>query len=296
MHAQNSREMMHMSEYKRKQVLSTESSWLSSSTNQDDDKPAVRDLLVYYARHSTMHGVPSIVGSRLYRGRRLFWCFVVCVMALLLVTVIFWQMSDFYRYPTVTRVNVHYVTEQDFPAVTICDLNIFSKMFVSERDHHTQHQLAQLTEVPGLSKVSSILKIMEKLTPNDTRQNRPRPDQADSDRRSVESILKAIGDMITDGLYCSWGDFHWENCSVGLTTRVTEMGVCFTVDTRRLYKKRPAEQQCHNNNNNNDDNSNNNNKNNDDDDNNNNNSNNNHTATERGETGLEPEPPWAVAW
>ena len=34
------------------------------------DQKGVKNLLVYYARHSTMHGIPSIVGSKLYRGRR----------------------------------------------------------------------------------------------------------------------------------------------------------------------------------------------------------------------------------
>lgn len=53
-------------------------------------------------------------------------------MAILLVTVIYWQMSDFYRFPTVTSVNVRYVTENDFPAVTICDLNVFNKQFIEQ--------------------------------------------------------------------------------------------------------------------------------------------------------------------
>ena len=60
---------------------------------------------------------------------------MVCVMAILLVTVIYWQMSDFYRYPTVTSVNVNYVTEGDFPAVTICDLNMFNKYVKREMWH-----------------------------------------------------------------------------------------------------------------------------------------------------------------
>ncbi|KAL8579748.1 hypothetical protein ACOMHN_066561 [Nucella lapillus] len=41
------------------------------------------------------------------------------------------------------------------------------------------------------------------------------------------------------GLYCAWGDFYWEDCNVGLTVRVTDMGVCFTVDTRKLVKPHP---------------------------------------------------------
>jgi hypothetical protein len=38
------------------------------------------------------------------------------------------------------------------------------------------------------------------------------------------------------GLFCAWGDYYWEDCSAGLTTRITDMGVCFTIDTRKLVK------------------------------------------------------------
>ncbi|GFN75923.1 degenerin unc-8, partial [Plakobranchus ocellatus] len=72
------------------------------STEDDDDDDNVKDLLVYYAKNSTMHGIPTIVGSELYRGRHIFWIIVVCVMAIFLGTVIYWQMSDYYDYPTVT--------------------------------------------------------------------------------------------------------------------------------------------------------------------------------------------------
>ncbi|GFS10528.1 hypothetical protein ElyMa_001325400 [Elysia marginata] len=34
------------------------------------DDSNVQDLLVYYAKNSTMHGIPTIVGSELYRGRQ----------------------------------------------------------------------------------------------------------------------------------------------------------------------------------------------------------------------------------
>ncbi|XP_012940280.1 uncharacterized protein LOC101849139, partial [Aplysia californica] len=67
------------------------SSWLGQSQER-------QDLLVYYARNSTMHGIPSIVGSKLYRGRHIFWIIIVCMMALFLGTVIYWQMSDYYNY------------------------------------------------------------------------------------------------------------------------------------------------------------------------------------------------------
>ncbi|XP_076455797.1 bile acid-sensitive ion channel-like [Babylonia areolata] len=236
MYDQNSRDMLHMTDYTgKRRVLRSQSSGPASPTNQDGEKPAVRDLLVYYARHSTMHGIPSIVGSRLYRGRRIFWCCVVCVMAMLLVTVIYWQMSDFYRYPTVTSVNVQYVDEDDFPAVTICDLNMFNKLFIEQLDEATQQHMTYLTEISGIFHTVG-QRLLDKLLLNDSL---PHSSDPDADRIIVQSLFNATIAMIEKeggGLQCSWGDFYWENCSVGLQTRVTDMGMCFTVDTRKLVK------------------------------------------------------------
>ncbi|PVD35949.1 hypothetical protein C0Q70_02918 [Pomacea canaliculata] len=201
---------------------------------EDAGEAAVKDLLVYYARHSTMHGIPSIVGSRLYRGRRVFWIGVVCVMAILLVTVIYWQMSDFYRFPTVTSVNVRYVTENDFPAVTICDLNVFNKQFIEQLDIATQMRMTYLTEIPG------IFHLVGKVVLDTLRQRHNVTESShQKDEETVASLLKMTQQMIEvdgGGLYCAWSDHYWENCSVAMDTRVTDMGVCFTVDSRKLVK------------------------------------------------------------
>ncbi|KAK7093044.1 hypothetical protein V1264_008700 [Littorina saxatilis] len=162
---------LNMKDYnEKKRVLSAKDSSHMPSEQEESESPAVRDLLVYYARHSTMHGIPSIVGSRLYKGRRIFWCVVVCVMAILLVTVIYWQMSDFYRYPTVTSVNVNYVNEDDFPSVTICDLNMFNKMFIDELDVRTQMQMTYLTEITGIFHLVG-RRVLDKLLKNVTVQS-----------------------------------------------------------------------------------------------------------------------------
>ncbi|RUS79052.1 hypothetical protein EGW08_013178, partial [Elysia chlorotica] len=63
--------------------------FLDSEPEVEDDSN-IQDLLVYYAKNSTMHGIPSIVGSELYRGRHFFWITVVGVMAIFLGTVIYW--------------------------------------------------------------------------------------------------------------------------------------------------------------------------------------------------------------
>ncbi|KAK6182491.1 hypothetical protein SNE40_010170 [Patella caerulea] len=191
----------------------------------------VRDLLVHYAKHSTMHGVPSIVGSKLYRGRNIFWVIVVLVMGALLVTTIYVQLSDYYRYPTVTSVNVNYLEEDDFPAITVCDLNIFNKAFVSKMDDRTQKYMTFLTEISGIYHLVG-KRFLRALVKGD--KSPPTNKTADD---IVQTLFEQVNDMIKGtGLKCAWGDYYWENCDSALTTRVTEMGICFTVDTRKLVR------------------------------------------------------------
>ncbi|XP_071104046.1 acid-sensing ion channel 5-like [Haliotis cracherodii] len=198
----------------------------------EPDKKGVKNLLIYYARHSTMHGIPSIVGSRLYRGRSIFWCIVVMVMAILLVTVIYCQMSDFYRYPTVTSVNVRYVDEEDFPAVTICDLNVFNKEFMDKMDKHTQMAMPYLTEISG------IFHLVGKILLDKILQNEGMPPSNKTADDIVDALLGDVEKMVVEsGLKCAWGDYYWEDCGDALTTRITEMGLCFTINTRNLTRR-----------------------------------------------------------
>ncbi|XP_059145396.1 acid-sensing ion channel 5-like [Physella acuta] len=207
--------------------------------DNDDEEPVKltnRDLLVYYAQNSTMHGVPSIVGSELYRGRHIFWMFVVCVMALFLGTVIYWQMSDYYNYPTVTSVDISYVTENDFPSVTFCDQNIMNRNEVKGlKDDLTAFYLAELTEITGI--------YMNQVRPIKKKMQKP----AATNRSSSE----LVGNYLRDSLIrfkiamskpenqpvCSWGDYYWTPCPF-VSFRVTQMGLCGTLNVRDLPRNR----------------------------------------------------------
>ncbi|KAH9519250.1 hypothetical protein Btru_075052 [Bulinus truncatus] len=199
--------------------------------DEDDEEEPVKDLLVYYAQNSTMHGVPSIVGSELYRGRHVFWMFVVCIMALFLGTVIYWQMSDYYKYPTVTSVDIRYVGPKDFPAVSFCDPNILNAFEVkSLNDNFTSYYLAKLTEVTGFYHRFA-KDLMNKV---------PIPQKNDSINTS-ETIPNMYQKNIRkfksprNKFYCSWGDYFWSECPCS-TPRLTTMGLCATVDVSKLAK------------------------------------------------------------
>ncbi|BFZ22505.1 hypothetical protein BsWGS_25544 [Bradybaena similaris] len=198
--------------------------------DDDDDDQPVKDLLMYYAKNSTMHGIPTIVGSELYRGRHIFWSCVVCVMALLLGTVVYFQMRNYYDYPTVTSVDIRYVGENDFPAVTFCNLNYLDGRLVKKHmDSYSAYHLTKLIEISGLYH-TLFKRMLDKEVP-------PSPGN-----QSTASQIQAVIDETTrlisrTRLLCSWGDIFWKTCPA-VTPKVTDMGVCFMVDVRKLLKKK----------------------------------------------------------
>ncbi|CAG5136033.1 unnamed protein product [Candidula unifasciata] len=176
-----------------------------------------------------MHGIPTIVGSELYRGRHIFWSCVVCVMAFLLGTVIYFQMRNYYDYPTVTSVDVRYVGENDFPAVTFCDLNYFDGKFVRKYlDNYTTFHLTRLTEITGFYH-----RFFEELF---DKVEQPVKNQS-SDLLIQKLINRTLRLISRSPMTCSWGDHYWTPC-LAATPRVTEMGVCFTVDVRKLAREK----------------------------------------------------------
>ena len=65
------------------------------------------------------------------------------------------------------------------------------------------------------------------------------PETNSSAEDLVNTLLGNVNAMIHGtGLRCAYGDYYWEDCSVAMETRITEMGVCFTIDTRKLARNK----------------------------------------------------------
>ncbi|KAJ1126353.1 hypothetical protein NDU88_004761 [Pleurodeles waltl] len=85
-------------------------------------KPSLRAICAHTLRHTTAHGIPSILRSR-GRLQRCCWAgFVLFVLACMV-----WQCSQliatFLRYPTQEKVTMVNSPRLAFPAVTFCNLN-----------------------------------------------------------------------------------------------------------------------------------------------------------------------------
>ncbi|RUS79051.1 hypothetical protein EGW08_013177, partial [Elysia chlorotica] len=128
-------------------------------------------------------------------------------------------------------VDIHYVTEDDFPAITVCDPNYINTRILRHvvKDNFTLFQLTKLTELPGfyhrfLHKLKGKLQVPKQENISST----------DQIIRLLEFSRKVFGSPKLNPLYCSWGDFHFKEHCPGSISRLTEMGPCSTIDTRKI--------------------------------------------------------------
>nr|XP_039255277.1 acid-sensing ion channel 5-like [Styela clava] len=67
--------------------------------------------------------------------RRLIWLCLLLAGSAYCVYVTISNVNNFYDYPTITTTTTHYVTQLDFPAVTICDYNIFQRSRITQEEY-----------------------------------------------------------------------------------------------------------------------------------------------------------------
>ena len=54
--------------------------------------------------------------------------------------------------------------------------------------------------------------------------------------KALDTALKLLGSPKFSPLYCSWGDYHFKEHCPGSYSRITEMGPCSTIDTRKIVR------------------------------------------------------------
>ena len=90
------------------------------------DLDSANAVLVDYSGVTTAHGIPRIITSKSVKSR-LFWSFVTLIAS----GAFLWQGSllllDFNKHPYTTQINVVARTELQFPAVTVCNMNMMRR-------------------------------------------------------------------------------------------------------------------------------------------------------------------------
>ena len=70
----------------------------------------------------------------------------------------------------------------------------------------------------------------------------PRPERSNTTddelmRKVIKLSMILLGSPRHNPLYCSWGDYHFKEHCPGSYSRVTEMGPCNTIDTRKIVRE-----------------------------------------------------------
>ncbi|XP_070553623.1 acid-sensing ion channel 4-B-like [Ptychodera flava] len=85
-----------------------------------------------YANDTTLHGLKYAVNSKYGAFRRTVWALVVAVMVAIFTASMVNAFMEFQKREVSTVIKINYVSDLDFPAVTICNYNQFRKSVVNE--------------------------------------------------------------------------------------------------------------------------------------------------------------------
>ncbi|KAL9964428.1 hypothetical protein ACROYT_G028070 [Oculina patagonica] len=163
-----------------------------------------------FVESSTLHGLQHVFKSQTAL-RRIIW-------ALLLLSGIGWfsyqsskLLAKYYSYPVTTKVTLVYEDAPQFPAITICNFNMFRLSLVKAKGYEDLFTYV-LRKARGID------------TSNDT------VDLSKFDRLNVSKFHFDTGHQIKDTL----GDCTWngEHCSYrNFTAVLTSMGLCHTFNS-----------------------------------------------------------------
>lgn len=176
---------------------------------------AIKQKWKSFVGSSTLHGLQHVFTGR-NLTRRILW-------ALFLLAGITWfslqshkLLTKYFRYPVATKVNLVYEDTPDFPAVSICNFNMFKKSVVTAR---------------GYDKVLNY--ITKKSKGLDTSNNTV--DRSKYDGVDLTEMYVTAGHQIEDTLSsCVWNGAGGELCDHrNFTAVLTSMGLCHTFNSGR---------------------------------------------------------------
>ncbi|KAK7097714.1 acid-sensing ion channel 1-like isoform X2 [Littorina saxatilis] len=215
----------------------------------DDTKATegAKGIWVFYRSSATIHGVAQVAGPPLYSFRKWIWLFLVLSMGTGLCVILFIQVQRLASFPTRTSVRAEFDDEVPFPAVTLCNLNQFTKSRLP-LDPGLRYLIKLLSEA---SVIGQETYTSTTTTPQPQTDLNPTSKNADISSSRVPRWSNITGPELhqivwdtaqdtSDFLYlCSW-ERQIVPCREMFEATLTDLGVCFTFNGRGVggrYKK-----------------------------------------------------------
>lgn len=146
---------------------------------------------------------------------RLIWVILTLAMATTLIGMLYIQFSNYAKNPTLTKINAAFHKELDFPAVTICNLNMFQRSIVNCTGHQNADYMfdlfKQLSDVATLEHIISMNQVRGSLS-------------GEILRKCAIEYSNKLEDLL---VLCLW-DGMLKNCSAIFQMTITEYGICYT--------------------------------------------------------------------
>ena len=190
------------------------------SWDQESSKTiAIREKWNNYVEHATLHGIQYVFTSSTI-WRRVLWAFFL----LSGIGYFSFQSSkllkEYFSYPVNTKVSLEYETSPEFPAVTICNFNIFRQSIIDRiRFGEDIIKYTQRHKIAGLDGIQG---------------NGSKIDWSRFENLSMSHLYATGGHQMKDMLMdCSW--IGEETCTYrNFTPVLTSMGLCHTFNSGKI--------------------------------------------------------------
>ncbi|XP_072014236.1 acid-sensing ion channel 1A-like [Amphiura filiformis] len=193
---------------------------------QNDEMEKVdNSLFVRYSAETSFSGLKHVAENSSAR-RRLIWLLVVLLALSGLMYQIVRSTEKFMRRPTSTKLTYEEKDELDFPAITICNMNMFSQTSLRA----AYGGLYELQNV-GFDEIKLLFPFAGLVDHSDT----PLPDQFPGGSSLFEFVKENAHTKEETIKACQ---FNGEDCtSSNFTTTVTNYGVCYTFNSVSVWPK-----------------------------------------------------------
>ncbi|XP_066573547.1 acid-sensing ion channel 1C-like [Amia ocellicauda] len=203
----------------------------TTESPQNEPKRTLKDITVSFVKKTKFHGLKYVFARDSSKPRRVLWLLAFFACVGLLSTWSWNRLHYLLSFPAVTKIHMVWAHNLSFPAVTLCNQNLFRMSSLTRMDlYHSGYWLDLLYLNHSVNEKSlQVLRDDRKkmvLSMVDFSQYAPPPDQQVNTTEMINRLGHQIEDML---LECK---FQGENCTFrNFTPIYTRYGKCYTFNS-----------------------------------------------------------------